>query len=166
MFNRASVIDRILGSLRDRGVAVDPGGFHSVPDVQRASEGHENVCHRCDFRFSSCSDPRVAFELTPEGIRRAEGVAPRDSKTPETGRKWTAIILAAAVLAAALLVFQFARTRPDSTAQLLSKLATEEPLIVLLRQHLRMGALRLDEPSLALLAIPASISETASEKSS
>ena len=40
-----------------------------------------------------------AFELTPEGIRRAEEVAPQEAKTPKAGRKWTAIIVAAAVLA-------------------------------------------------------------------
>jgi TolB-like protein/Tfp pilus assembly protein PilF len=59
-----------------------------------------------------------AFELTPEGIRRAEEIAPRESKTPKAGRKWTAIIVAAAVLAAALLAFQFARTRRSATAEL------------------------------------------------
>ena len=59
-----------------------------------------------------------AFELTPEGIRRAEEVAPRESKTPKAGRKWTAIIVAAAVLAAALLAFQFTRTRSSATAEL------------------------------------------------
>jgi TolB-like protein/Flp pilus assembly protein TadD len=59
-----------------------------------------------------------AFELTPEGIRRAEEVAPRESKTPRAGRKWTAIIVVAAVLAAALLVFQFARTRSSATGEL------------------------------------------------
>src|SRR6267142_1240280 len=59
-----------------------------------------------------------AFELTPEGIRREEEVAPRESKEPKVGRKWTAIIVAAAVLAAALLAFQFARTRKPATAEL------------------------------------------------
>src|SRR5438067_7715871 len=58
-----------------------------------------------------------AFELTPEGIRRAEEVAPQESETPKAGRKWTAIIVAAAVLAAALLAFQFARTRKSETAE-------------------------------------------------
>ncbi len=58
-----------------------------------------------------------AFELTPEGIRRAEDVAPQESKTPKAGRKWTAIIVTAAVLAAALLAFQFARTRKSETAE-------------------------------------------------
>src|SRR5947207_5546435 len=52
-----------------------------------------------------------AFELTPEGLRRSEEVAPRESKTRKPGSKWTAIIVAAAVLAAALLAFQFVRTR-------------------------------------------------------
>src|SRR5947209_4979730 len=59
-----------------------------------------------------------AFELTPEGIRRDEEVAPRESKEPKAGRKWTAIIVAAAVLAPALLAFQFARTRHPATPEL------------------------------------------------
>ncbi|HYK24403.1 MAG TPA: hypothetical protein VEU75_07040, partial [Candidatus Acidoferrum sp.] len=59
-----------------------------------------------------------AFELTPEGIRRAEEVPPQESKTPGAGRKWTAIIVAAAVLAAALLAFQFTRTRSSVTTEL------------------------------------------------
>jgi len=64
-----------------------------------------------------------AFELTPEGIRREEEVAPRESKEPKAGRKWTAIIVAAAVLAAALLAFQFARTRKPATAELQNQTA-------------------------------------------
>src|SRR5216110_3135521 len=52
-----------------------------------------------------------AFELTPDGLRRSEEVAPRESKMRKPGGKWTALIVIAAVLAAALLAFQFARTR-------------------------------------------------------
>jgi TolB-like protein/Tfp pilus assembly protein PilF len=59
-----------------------------------------------------------AFELTPEGIRRAEEVAPSEPTTPKAGRKWTAIVVAAAVLAAALLAFQFARTRSSPPTEL------------------------------------------------
>jgi TolB-like protein/Flp pilus assembly protein TadD len=59
-----------------------------------------------------------AFELTPEGIRRSEEAEPRASKTSKTGRKWTAIIVAAALLAAALLAFQFVRTGRSSTTEL------------------------------------------------
>ena len=47
-----------------------------------------------------------AFELTPEGIKRAEDVAPNESITRRTGRKLTAIIIVIAVLAAGLFVFQ------------------------------------------------------------
>jgi len=52
-----------------------------------------------------------AFEMTPAGIRREEEVTPQESKTGKPGSKWTAIIVVAAVLAAALLAFQFVRTR-------------------------------------------------------
>src|SRR5690349_8176616 len=43
-----------------------------------------------------------AFELTPEGIKREEEVAPPESTTGKTSGKWTAIVIAAALLAAAL----------------------------------------------------------------
>src|SRR6266511_4859169 len=59
-----------------------------------------------------------AFEMTPEGVRRSEEMPQRETKTPKTGSKWTAIIVAAAVLAAALLAFQFARTRRSPTTEL------------------------------------------------
>src|SRR6266480_723148 len=52
-----------------------------------------------------------AFELTPEGLRRSEEVVPQESKTRKPGSKWTVVIVTAAVLAAALLAFQFVRTR-------------------------------------------------------
>src|SRR2546423_4808686 len=55
-----------------------------------------------------------AFDLTPEGIKRSEEVHPRGSITPKGGTKWTAMIVGAAVLAAALLLFQFIRTRKSS----------------------------------------------------
>src|SRR5438874_13441953 len=63
-----------------------------------------------------------AFELTPEGIRRSEEISPREPETPKTG-KWTAIIVAAAVLAAALLAFQFARTKRPANAELAKQTA-------------------------------------------
>ena len=59
-----------------------------------------------------------AFELTPEGIKRSEEIPPQESKTAKRGSKWTTIIVAAAVLAAALLAFQFARTHKPATAEL------------------------------------------------
>src|SRR5438128_7661017 len=59
-----------------------------------------------------------AFDLTPAGITRSEEVAPTEPKTSKPGSNWTTIIVAAAVLAAALLAFQFARTKRAATAEL------------------------------------------------
>jgi TolB-like protein/Flp pilus assembly protein TadD len=59
-----------------------------------------------------------AFEMTPQGIRRAEEVALQDSKAPKAGRKWTAIIAVAAVAAVGLFAFQFARHRQASAVEL------------------------------------------------
>lgn len=50
-----------------------------------------------------------AFELTPEGIKRAEEVAPKDSIARRTGRKLVGITVALAVIAAGLLGFQLLR---------------------------------------------------------
>ena len=54
-----------------------------------------------------------AFEITPEGIKRAEDVSPTESITSHTGRKliWLTVILA--LIAAGLLAFQL--LRPKST---------------------------------------------------
>jgi TolB-like protein/Tfp pilus assembly protein PilF len=60
-----------------------------------------------------------AFEITPEGIVRAEDVAASKSITRKTGRKLTAIIVIVAVIAAALFAFQFYRPKasvPDARA--------------------------------------------------
>src|SRR6266567_6746686 len=53
-----------------------------------------------------------AFELTPEGIKRAEDVAPSESITHRTGRKLTALIVFVAVIALALLLVQLTRRKP------------------------------------------------------
>ena len=50
-----------------------------------------------------------AFELTPEGIKRAEDVAPNESITRKTGRKLTALIALVAVIALGLLLLQLSR---------------------------------------------------------
>jgi phosphoglycerol transferase MdoB-like AlkP superfamily enzyme len=53
-----------------------------------------------------------AFEITPEGIKRAEGVDPSESITPKTARrKLVGITMALAVVAAGLFVFQILRPR-------------------------------------------------------
>ncbi|MEY2577136.1 MAG: hypothetical protein QOF80_2623 [Verrucomicrobiota bacterium] len=51
-----------------------------------------------------------AFELTPEGIKRAEDVPPSESITPKTGRKLTALIVTVALIAAGLFAFQWVGT--------------------------------------------------------
>jgi TolB-like protein/Tfp pilus assembly protein PilF len=57
-----------------------------------------------------------AFELTPEGIKRAEDVDPNESITPRTGRKLVGITVALAVIAAGLLAFQLLRSKSAATA--------------------------------------------------
>ena len=69
-----------------------------------------------------------AFDLTPEGIKRSEERAPREARTSTPSRKWTAIIIAAAVLAAALLSFQFARTRGTAASESSKQTAPAPPM--------------------------------------
>src|SRR5437764_1542425 len=64
-----------------------------------------------------------AFEMTPGGIKREEEVADREPKSRKAGRKWTAIIVTAAVVAAALIALQFTRTRKAATAELPKQIA-------------------------------------------
>src|SRR5437016_13990662 len=52
-----------------------------------------------------------AFEITPEGIKRAEDVEPNESITHKTGRKLVGITMALAVVAAGLFTFQVLRPR-------------------------------------------------------
>src|ERR1700694_4669938 len=40
-----------------------------------------------------------AFEITPEGIKRAEDIEPNESITPKTGRKLVAITIALGIIA-------------------------------------------------------------------
>src|SRR5437868_11304983 len=56
-----------------------------------------------------------AFEITPEGIKRAEDVDLNQSTTHRTGRKliWTTVVLG--VLAAGLLAFQLLRSKSTDT---------------------------------------------------
>ena len=72
-----------------------------------------------------------AFEITPEGIKRAEDVEPGDSITHKTGRrKLVGITMALAVVAAGLFAFQILRPRVmrDSEATPM-QLAVAAPVI-------------------------------------
>ncbi|HSP44588.1 MAG TPA: hypothetical protein VLO30_01220, partial [Chthoniobacterales bacterium] len=57
-----------------------------------------------------------AFELTPEGIKRAENVAPNESITQRTGRKLDFLIIAVLLVVIAVLVYQRSQPRPSPTA--------------------------------------------------
>src|SRR5256884_8645392 len=57
-----------------------------------------------------------AFEITPEGIKRAEDVSPNESITRHTGRKLVWITVALAIIAAGLFAFQLLRSKPAATA--------------------------------------------------
>jgi TolB-like protein len=56
-----------------------------------------------------------AFEITPEGIKRADEVSPDESLTRRRGWKLTTIIVLVAVVAAGLLIFQFTRKATINT---------------------------------------------------
>ena len=56
-----------------------------------------------------------AFELTPEGIKRTEEVAPNESIRHRTGRKIVAITMTLAVVAAGLLAFRLSRQEPTAS---------------------------------------------------
>jgi TolB-like protein len=58
-----------------------------------------------------------AFELTPEGIKRSEDVAPNESITPRTGRKLVAGIVVLALMAGALLAYQILRQSSPTAAK-------------------------------------------------
>ena len=60
-----------------------------------------------------------AFELTPDGIKRTEDVAPNESTTRRSGRKLAAAIAVVATIAAALLALQL--FRPTSSQPVAAK---------------------------------------------
>jgi TolB-like protein/Flp pilus assembly protein TadD len=63
-----------------------------------------------------------AFELTPEGIKRAEEVAPHESITRRTGRKLDFLIIAVLLLVIGILVYQRLRpTAPSTTSNVPEK---------------------------------------------
>jgi len=70
-----------------------------------------------------------AFEITPEGIKRTEDVAPHESITHHTGRKLVGISLAVAVVAAGMLALQLFRTPLLSERTLSSSQATGVPTV-------------------------------------
>ncbi len=74
-----------------------------------------------------------AFELTPEGIKREEDVAPDGSITRRTGRKIAGITIATAAIATGLLVFQLLRPSltTKGSAPVIGRSASNKSLAVL-----------------------------------
>jgi TolB-like protein/Flp pilus assembly protein TadD len=57
-----------------------------------------------------------AFEMTPEGIKRTEDISPTEVIPQWSKRKFAALIISVAVIAAGLFVFQLARNRSSANA--------------------------------------------------
>ena len=92
-----------------------------------------------------------AFEITPEGIKREEDVAPNESIRRQTGRKIVGITIALAVVAAGLFALQMFRPKlmRDSAATSVSLPAT--------------AALNIPEKSIAVLPMVNSSDDPANE---
>jgi TolB-like protein/Flp pilus assembly protein TadD len=72
-----------------------------------------------------------AFELTPEGIKRADEVAPNESITRRTGRKLDFLIIAVLLLVIGALVYQQLRPKRSATAASTSVAIPEKSIAVL-----------------------------------
>ena len=72
-----------------------------------------------------------AFEMTPEGMKRTENVSPNDVIPQWSARKFAAMIVSIALLAAALLVFQMLRSKSISSAPSAASTVSEKSIAVL-----------------------------------
>ena len=71
-------------------------------------------CTAAGDRFSGGTGLAWAFDLTPEGIRRAEDVPPNEYIPRWSRRKFAAITISIAILAAGVPLFQLSRSKPTS----------------------------------------------------
>ena len=67
-----------------------------------------------------------AYEMTPEGIKRAEDVDPNASITHQTGRKLDRMVIVVLLLAVSLLVFDRYRDKPETTPSMPETVNTEQ----------------------------------------
>jgi len=58
-----------------------------------------------------------AFEMTPEGLKRADDVAPNEYIPRWSRRKFAALVISVAILAAGVPLFQLIRSKPSALAQ-------------------------------------------------
>ena len=72
-----------------------------------------------------------AFEMTPEGMKRTENVSPNEIIPQWSGRKFAAMVVSIALLAAALFVFQILRSKSISSAPSGAATVSEKSIAVL-----------------------------------
>ena len=72
-----------------------------------------------------------AFEMTPEGMKRTENVSPNEVLPQWSARKFAAMIVSLALLAAALFVFQMWRSKSISPAPSAASTVSEKSIAVL-----------------------------------
>ena len=72
-----------------------------------------------------------AFEMTPEGMKRTENVSPNEFIPQWSARKFAAMIVSIALLAAALFVFQMLRSKSVSPAPPAASTVSEKSIAVL-----------------------------------
>jgi len=73
-----------------------------------------------------------AFDLTPDGIKRSEDVGSNEYPLRWSARKFVAVIVAVAMVAAALLTFRLVRSRSTSPLQITAASALAEKSIAVL----------------------------------
>src|SRR5437899_5927413 len=72
-----------------------------------------------------------AFEITPEGIKLESEIEQSKSITRRTGRKIVAVTIALAVVAAGLFVYQFVRSKSDTSGSPNAATITNKSIAVL-----------------------------------
>jgi TolB-like protein len=72
-----------------------------------------------------------AFEMTPDGMKRTENVSPNEAIPQWSGRKFAAVIVSIALLAAALFVFQMLRSKSISSEPQAASTVSEKSIAVL-----------------------------------
>jgi TolB-like protein/Tfp pilus assembly protein PilF len=97
-----------------------------------------------------------AYELTPEGIKRAQDVDPNQSITHQTGRKLDRMVIVVLLLAVGLLMFErFWGTSTAVTATPEVQTAKQQPVVAkpgpVTEQSANEGSTVADEPSVAVL---------------
>ena len=103
------------GRLRSGGLAAYSGDRSVLPRLHLPDWAVTLVIVLVLLGFPVAVVLAWAFELTPEGVVRAEDVVPDKSITRKTGRKLTVVIVLVGVAAAAMFALQFFRPKASSS---------------------------------------------------